>query len=257
MDPREMIATATRNVERGPVLAIEKGRDNADLIDACFELGYISDADNVLDCTYGLGRFWTRRRPTNLVASDLNPAKSPVGESIDFRHIPFDDETFDVVVFDPPYKLNGASRGVGPASCDADYGVAGEAVRWQDRHALIRDGIAECVRVLKYGGRLLVKCQAQVCSGAVRWQDREFADHAERRGARLVDRFDLLGHRKQPAGRRQVHARRNHSTLLVFERGNTVPILDRLIAFAAAELGVALDRDCAADVLRHLIEGNR
>ncbi len=76
----------------------------------------------------------------------------------------------------------------------------------------------EAHRVLTPGGYLLLKCQDQVCSGQVRWQTREFADHAEQLGMRLVDALHLLGHRPQPAGRRQVHARRNYSTLLVLRK---------------------------------------
>ena len=86
---------------------------------------------------------------------------------------------------------------------------------------LIADGIDECVRVLEPNGVLLVKCQDQVCSGRVRWQTREFVGVAERAGCDLVDMFQLGGHRPQPPGRRQMHARRNYSTLLVLRKAVT------------------------------------
>lgn len=72
--------------------------------------------------------------------------------------------------------------------------------------------------VLKPGGMLLVKCQDQVCSGKVRWQTIEFAGHAVELGSRLVDQLHLPSYRPQPAGRRQIHARRNYSTLLVLRK---------------------------------------
>lgn len=106
----------------------------------------------------------------------------------------------------------------GPANMDDSYGIRSPS-SWQDRHALIRAGIDECARVLRPGGHLLIKCQDQVCSGRVRWQTREFADHAEGLGCTLVDALLLVGHRQQPPGRRQVHARRNYSTLLVCRKG--------------------------------------
>jgi hypothetical protein len=118
-------------------------------------------------------------------------------------------------VFDPPYKLNGTSTGKGAASCDEAYGVH-RAATWQERHALIRDGITECARVADH--YLLIKCQDQVCSGQKRWQTREFADHAEAQGFRLADMLHVSGFRKQPDGRRQVHAQQDYSTLLVCER---------------------------------------
>jgi hypothetical protein len=91
-------------------------------------------------------------------------------------------------------------------------------VPWQDRMQLCRDGITECVRVLRFKGFLLVKCQDQVCSAQVRWQTHDFAAHAESLGCRLVDALYLTSYRAQPEGRSQQHARRNYSTLLVLRR---------------------------------------
>lgn len=197
------------------VMAAGTWRNNAELMADVAILGYLEGS--VLDCTYGLGRFWTVWKPEELTATDIEPGKSPtLGVSVDFCDMPFRAGRFDAVVFDPPYKLNGTG---GSHASDAGYGVA-NTVRWQDRHDLIRRGIEECVRVLKPGGHLLVKCQDQVCSGQVRWQTREFADHAEKHGVRQCDRFDLPSYRAQPPGRRQVHARRNYSTLLVFVKEN-------------------------------------
>jgi len=121
----------------------------------------------------------------------------------------------DVVVFDPPYKLNGTSTGLGPSAADARYGVSGAYASVAERHALILDGVAEATRVARR--RVLVKVQDQVCSGRVWWQTRLVADHGESLGCRLVDQLHVPGHRPQPGGRRQVHARRNYSTLLVLE----------------------------------------
>ena len=197
------------------VLAAGPWRNNAELILDVRELGYLSDDQAILDPTWGLGRFWTLWYPRGLVATDLDPEKSPTGEPVDFTDLPWPEETFDAVVLDPPYKLNGTG---GSHPSDAGYGVATSGVAWQARHALIRLGMSESVRVLKPSGVLLLKCQDQVCSGAVRWQTDEFTAHAETLGLRKIDRFDLATYRPQPAGRRQVHARRNTSTLLVFRK---------------------------------------
>ena len=60
--------------------------------------------------------------------------------------------------------------------------------------------------------------QDQVCSGRVRWQTFAFTEEALSNGCELVDRMELISYRPQPKGRSQVHARRNHSTLLIFKR---------------------------------------
>ena len=190
------------------VLAATAWPTNAHLIEACHQLGYIGDDDLVLDPTYGRGVWWQRWRPEKLVTSDVRPG---LGDEVgDFRYLYWNDEHFDVVAFDPPYKLNGTPD----HAIDERYGVH-EPTSWQDRHGLILAGIDECARVLKPGGRLLLKCQNQVCSGKVRWQTYEFAAHAQGLGLTLVDELLMLAYRPQPSGRRQVHARRNYSSLLV------------------------------------------
>ena len=196
------------------VLAAHRWPTNGHLIEAVAQLGYLRREWPTLDCTFGEGVFWKQWQPDRLTRTDLDPAKSPDHPAgLDFRRLPFITGAFDAVVLDPPYKLQGT-----PASGDMDtrYGTTAAAT-WQDRHQLIRDGITECARVTSRV--LLLKCQAQVCSGAIRWQDLEFAAHAATVGLDLVDRFDLLGtSRPQPEGRRQVHAHGRPSTLLVFRK---------------------------------------
>lgn len=194
-----------------PILAIGYAKTNAELMVACRDLGYISGA--VFEPTFGLGRFWTLWRPDDFTASDVDPDRAP-DFTADFTDLPVEDDTFDTVVYDPPYKLNGTG---GSHSSDEAYGVA-DKVKWQDRMDLCIRGISECVRVLCPGGHLLVKCQDQVCSGRVRWQTFAFTEEALSNGCELVDRMELISYRPQPKGRSQVHARRNHSTLLIFKR---------------------------------------
>lgn len=197
------------------IRAIGERRTNAELVQDLFNLQYLRWDDLILDPTYGLGRWWTLVKPLRLVGTDLDSTKSLVGDSIDFRRLPFDDDLFDAVVFDPPYKLNGVSQGYGG---DEAYGVANATyISVADRHKLIVEGMSECARVTKR--TLIVKCQDQVCSGRVVWQSRLLADHGESLGFRLVDMLHVVGFRPQPAGRIQKHARRDYSTALVFTKG--------------------------------------
>jgi hypothetical protein len=192
------------------VQAAQAWPSNAEMIADVARLGYLGG--HVLDCTYGAGVFWKCFRPEKLTVHDIKL------DGVDFRDLPHPDGMFDASVIDGPYKLNGTS-----SKPDIRYGVD-TYVGWQGRHRLIREGITECARVTEPGGYVLVKCQAQVCGGAIRWQDREFADHGEGLGLTLVDRFDLLGKgRKQPKRTRQDgkpsrqhHAYGRPSTLLIF-----------------------------------------
>lgn len=195
------------------ILAIDKWATNADLIADCATLGYLGDR-RTLDPTYGYGTFWQKFRPSDLTASDLDPAKSPIGYSVDFTRLPWEDGEFHDVVFDGPYKLNGNPSDTD--GVDERYGVH-RYTDWRDRMGLLEAGVKECARVCS--GFLLVKCQDQVCSGKVRWQTDILTAAVAGAGFGKVDRLDFLSYRPQPNGRRQVHARRNASTLLVFKRG--------------------------------------
>ncbi len=193
------------------VLAARAWPSNGDLIADCFTLGYLHEDWRVLDCTYGEGVFWRKRRPTNLVTSDLKPGAQMVA---DFTCLPFADNTFDAVAFDAPYRLNGTPD----QGFDHRYGVE-TPTRWQDRMSLMQCGFIEAERVLAPKGYLLGKCQNQVCSGRVRWQVDIFGYIALLLGLEKVDQFEFLTNpRQQPGDRRQVHARRNHSTMLVFQK---------------------------------------
>ena len=224
-----------------PVLSIDRYRHNGELIAAIARLGYLRPEHHVLDPTHGKGVWWRTWRPERLTAHDMNPAKAPDGPA-DFTALPYADDTFDAVAFDPPYALNGTPS---VPSFDQRYGIHTRS-RWQDRMDLCQRGIDECARVVRPGGVLLVKCQDQVVSGAVRWQTLDFANTGIAAGCALVDRLDYLSYRPQPPTRpcspcgglgvlgdlgrcgacdgagevatRQVHARRCSSTLLVFRK---------------------------------------
>lgn len=197
----------------GIVLAATAWPTNGHLIADVHRLGYIPDGP-VLDVTYGAGTWWKVWRPEHLVAHDLDPDKAPDGTSTDFRHLPHPDGAFVAVAYDPPYKLNGTPT----HAVDDRYGVAGAYTSVADRHQLIYDGLVECARVLAPGGHLLVKCQDQVNAGKVRWQTDLITSWSADLDLEKVDAFLMLGGRAQPDGRRQVHARRNFSTLLVMRR---------------------------------------
>ena len=192
------------------VMAMGTRRNNAELMADCAKLGYLTEP--VLDATYGLGRMWRTHTPTLLFTNDRH---TQADRHDDFRYLSFADGSFGSVVFDPPYKLNGTSTGRGPSAADSAYGVGGDYVPVAERHRLIIDGIAECARVTNRW--LLVKCADQVSSGKVWFQTRIFADAGEDCGLTLVDQLHVQGYRPQPAIR-QVHARRDYSTLLVFRK---------------------------------------
>ena len=66
----------------------------------------------------------------------------------DFKHLPFDDEQFYLVVFDPPHLKSAGEK---------SYMVQKYGILPKDWKAEIHDGFHECMRVLKPNGTLIFK----------------------------------------------------------------------------------------------------
>jgi hypothetical protein len=188
------------------VMANSPHSANGPLIADCARLGYLPEP--VLDVTYGRGLFWSDYKPEQFTAHDLYHL-----DGVDFRHLPEADRSMATVVFDPPYKLNGTPS---LGDLDARYGVEIGGRDWKTRMQMMMDGFVECARVTN--DYLLMKCQDQVVSGAVRWQTDEFSELAKKLGLVKKDSLNLTSYRPQPPRFQQVHARRNFSTLLVFRK---------------------------------------
>lgn len=185
-------------------------RTNARLVTDLAELGYLQEHWPTLDCTYRNGRWWKDWRPARLTRTDLVPKYSPDHPAgADFRALPFGDDVFDVAVIDPPYGYRGTVK----LESDEGYGLE-EYMTPTERDQLAILGALECARVARR--YVIVKCMVQVVSGKRRDQPKIITDALVGAGLRLEDELYVLSGRKQPAGRRQVHARNTHSTALVF-----------------------------------------
>lgn len=202
------------------------GRRNDGLIAEAAKL-WIEPTDEVLDLTYGRGRFWTKYRPELFVTSDKY---APADMALDYLRLPTQlVEWCDVVVFDPPYITTGTKTKTTVPEMYARYGLAnaGAPDRLEDLREILTVGIAGAARALRPGGRLLVKCCDFVESGRRHWMHHYVVETARRAGLIQVDEFvHHSGTGPQPkfnrngTPRRQVHSRRAHSFLCVFKKGN-------------------------------------
>lgn len=198
------------------VLAAGNWKTNADLIADVAKLGYLNG--HVLDPTYGRGVWWRRFRPTPLTACDLKEAKSPFGKAVDFRDLPFKDNTFDAAAFDPPYMAPGGRSTSTADEFNDRFGTHTTPKTPQENQVMINAGLSEMNRVVRKNGFVLVKCMDYISSGKLFMGTYFTIHHAHTLGMEVVERFEHVGNPgMQPSGRRQVHARRNLSTLLVLK----------------------------------------
>lgn len=198
------------------VQSVVESRTNGPLIAAAAQL-WIRPDDIVVDVTYGHGNFWTDYRPLRLVAHDL------IRDGVDFRDLPEDDASVDVVVFDPPYIAQGGRETSTTPEFLARYGLVDVPKTSPELVAYINAGITEAHRVLRRGGRLFVKCMDYVNSGRLVLGRHEVVRHALSLELEQVDEFiHYSGCGPQPPGRRQLHSRRAHTFLCVFQKGRWV-----------------------------------
>ena len=113
----------------------------------------------VLDACCGSRMFWFDKQNKDVLYMDkrIEHEKLKTGHVIDvnpdvvadFRNMPFEDESFYMVVFDPPHLVK-----AGETSWLAKkYGVLNEATWCMD----LMQGFNECMRVLKPNGTLIFK----------------------------------------------------------------------------------------------------
>lgn len=202
---------------------------NADVFPKILAL-HVPKGSKIADVTFGNGVFWKK---VNLADYDLVP--SDIATGIDCRHLPYDDESFDALVLDPPYAegllRSSHKAGNGSQSAFRSYYSNGDentnltkeeqknTPKW---HAAVRDlyfrAAEEAWRVLKPEGVFIVKCQDEVSANKQWLTHVEIINKCTEIGFYAKDLFVVTRANRPVVARliRQVHARKNHSYFLVF-----------------------------------------
>jgi len=195
-----------------PVLAADTWSDNSMLMLDMLRLGYLADDMHILDPTYGRGTWWKHWCPKHLHTSDLKTGT-------DFRELPWQSNSFGAVVFDPPYVAIGGRATSTLVEFNDRYGLDTTPLTPYQLSVMNESGLTECARVTGERGFILVKSMDYISSGKLWEGTYRIRKHAETLGLEMIDRIEHVGvPRAQPGGRKQVHARRNYSTLQVFRK---------------------------------------
>ena len=196
---------------------------NADVFPQILDL-HVPEGSIVADVTFGKGVFW-RNVPEgkfNLMATDIQ-------SGVDCRDLPYEDETIDCVVLDPPYmeglyrrdssNMAGAKSYAPFRSHYSDGQAKTDGPKYHDAVLdMYFTAGKEANRVLKLKGILIVKCQDEVSANTQHLTHVEIINEYKELGFYAKDLFVVVRPNKPAMSRviRQVHARKNHSYFLVF-----------------------------------------
>lgn len=206
---------------------------------------YVNEGARIADVTYGKGVFWSEvdRTRYNLFASDIRTVDLPEGctGGVDCKNLPYVDDTFDAVVFDPPYMHTpGGTAHNGHQNFEQYYANNATLANNPDAdcceitesqpkyHEAVLDlyyrAGREALRVLKKDGIYIVKCQDEVCSNQQRLTHVEITVKLQEYGFIVEDLFVVMRRNDPGVSRlkeRQYHARKNHSYFMVYRRPRT------------------------------------
>ena len=123
----------------------------------------------ILDACCGSRMFWFDPNNSDAVYMDNRVEETELCDGrvlsihpdivADFRQIPFDDESFHMVVFDPPHLLHAGTD----SWLAKKYGIL--QATWRTD---LKEGFEECMRVLKPNGTLIFKwCSEQISTPEV------------------------------------------------------------------------------------------
>jgi hypothetical protein len=179
----------------------------------------------IVDVTYNRGVMWKGTGVTPH-RSDVSQEMSPDAETIaDCRSLPFADNSYDVIAFDPPH-LPAAAASVGSSGIErAQYGLdaSGDYRQGDNINPLFVDFLTEARRVLTPEGIVIAKIADLVHNHRYQWQHVAFINAAEALGMTVCDTVikvdPAAGNLKSSKWQRAHHFRRGHCYWLVVRMG--------------------------------------
>lgn len=203
---------------------------------------HVEKGSSIADVTYGKGVFWKQidLGDYEVYASDLDPEKSPSGYPVDCRNLPYEDDSLDVVVLDPPYAEGFFRRnkdmlagGDGSHSNFRDHYSNGEVLdtNGSKYHQAVLDLYCEAGmeahRVLKEDGTFIVKVQDEVSANTQELTHIQITNFYEGELDFYTKDLFVTVRSNRPAVsgmHTQVHARKNHSFFMVYEMNTNDPV---------------------------------
>ena len=214
------IAEAASDVENGgydPLPSVWFGED-PELLDRMLRFYPRKEPKDILDATVNTARIW-KGLSWQFVGMDIDPAHKPdvVGDN---TNMPFDDASYDVVVYDPPHIPNqGKDRS---KDFNTRFGLTLKSPKEEGySFAFMYPPFAkEAYRVLRPEGILLCKIADYVHGHRYQWAHLDFVEAAKAVGFCPCDCIIKVrqGPIVDPRWKIAHHARRQHVYWLVFRK---------------------------------------
>lgn len=179
---------------------------------------YALAGQTIFDVTWGKGAMWKkveagkyRVRASDLRKPDTLPDWVRWGGCNDFTRLPCRATVCDVLLLDPPY-MAGKQTHESLAEAYANNNDSHDAVI-----RLYMGGFLEAWRVLRLGGRIIVKCQDEMSGGFQQFSHCELLDILKMMGFEILDLFVLVNEttKLMSCHEFQRTARKNHSYWIV------------------------------------------
>ena len=188
-----------------------------------FALKLHANTDQIdLDCTYSKGNFYKSgivKEPT--YKYDLHPKFKNI-ERADSRNLPFEDNSLNTIIFDPPFVISGRTypkSAKGTCGIQKRYSCYFTFDELKDHYSKSLD---EFYRILKPNGIVIFKLQNTISSGKQHFTHFFTMKSAVKSGFYPIDEFILPMKSKITSfgGRWNVqrHAMKYHSFFLVFKK---------------------------------------
>lgn len=202
----------TRVTTYQPLSSVWEGSDDGELIEAMLKFYPTINPEPILDSTFNSGRFW-KNSTRDVVSMDINPQHKPVWlrDNRDMHGVP--DESFGVVVYDPPH-VGPQGRDKSVKRFDVDFGATIECGKEQNWNLsyYYPAFLKEAKRVLKQEGLLFAKITDQVNNHRSKWPHVDFIRMAEEEGFIVCDLIVKIrkGPMRSPKWKNAHHARKRH-----------------------------------------------
>lgn len=199
--------------------------DNSEVFPRILSM-WVPEGATIADVTYGTGVFWRK-----VDTSKYNFLPSDLKTGVDARNLPYENNSLDAAVLDPPY-MEGLYRedvsnlaGDGSHAAFRHYYSNGQAtndnvLKYHDKviDMYLSIGV-EVRRCLRNGGVFIVKCQDEVSANRQKLTHIELVYAFEKMGFYCDDLIVVVRANKPVVSRikKQVHTRKNHSYFLIFK----------------------------------------